>query len=91
MRYVNAKDVLPPDILAEVQKYSCGALVYIPKREDEKAGWGQSNGTRAQVSMRNRLIADAYRKGTTVCELMEQYYLSEASIRKIIYKKSDRF
>ena len=88
MKYVNAKDVLPPDILSEVQKYSCGALIYIPKKECEKAGWGQSNGTRAQVSMRNRLIAEAYKKGSTVYELMEQYYLSEASIRKIIYKRS---
>ena len=85
MRYVNAKDVLPPDVLSEVQKYSCGKLIYIPKRDDDKAGWGQINGTRSQVNLRNRGIAEAYRSGTTVYELMDAYCLSEASIRKIIY------
>lgn len=87
MRYVNAKDVLPPEILTEVQKYSCGSLIYIPKRDSDKAGWGQINGTRAMVSLRNRRIMEAYRNGTPVYELMEEYCLSEASIRKIIYTK----
>jgi Mor family transcriptional regulator len=82
---VNAKDVLPPEILSEVQKYSCGELVYIPKKDDEKAGWGQINGTRSRVRLRNCGILEAYRKGMTVCELMDVYCLSEASIRKIIY------
>jgi Mor family transcriptional regulator len=89
LRYVNAKDVLPPDVLAEVQKYSGGSLIYIPKQDCEKAGWGQSNGTRAQVFLRNRLIAESYRNGTTVFELMDEYCLSEASIRKIIYSKNN--
>ena len=85
MKYVNARDVLPPDVLSEVQKYLCGELIYIPKRDNEKAGWGQINGTRKQVFSRNRSIAEAYREGTSVCELMDRYCLSEASIRKIIY------
>ena len=85
LRYVNAKDVLPPEILAEVQKYSGGALIYVPKKDDEKIGWGQQNGARAQVSVRNRNIIDAYRSGAAVYELMDEYCLSESSIRKIIY------
>lgn len=88
MRYVNAKDVLPPGLLSEVQKYSCGELIYIPKRDDEKAGWGQINGTRSQVHSRNCGIIEAYQNGTTVYELMDLYCLSEASIRKIIYSKA---
>ena len=88
MKYVNAKDVLPPEVLSEVQKYSCGALIYVPKKDADKIGWGQSNGARAQVFMRNRSIVEAYRDGTTVTQLMSQYCLSEASIRKIIYNKS---
>ena len=88
MRYVNAKDVLPPDVLSEVQKYSCGVLIYIPKKDCEKAGWGQSNGTRAQVFLRNRLISEAYHNGASIYELMDEYCLSEASIRKIVYNKT---
>ena len=87
MKYVNARDVLPPDVLSEVQKYLCGELIYVPKRDSEKAGWGQINGTRKQVFLRNRSIAEAYRGGASVYELMERYCLSEASIRKIIYNK----
>jgi Mor family transcriptional regulator len=87
LRYVNARDVLPPDILSEVQKYLCGELIYIPKRDNDKAGWGQINGTRSQVVTRNRSIAEAYYSGASVYELMDRYCLSEASIRKIIYNK----
>ena len=85
MRYVNAKDVLPPEVLAQVQQYSCGALIYIPKAGEERTGWGQQNGARAQVAVRNRRIKDAYRGGVPVKQLTVQFCLSEASIRKIIY------
>jgi len=87
LKYVNARDVLPPEVLAEIQKYLCGELIYVPKRDCEKAGWGQKNGTRALVSTRNRRIVEAYRNGVSVYELMDRYFLSEASIRKIIYTK----
>jgi Mor family transcriptional regulator len=84
---VNARDVLPPDVLTEVQKYLCGELIYVPKRENEKAGWGQINGSRMMVFSRNRNIVEAYRDGSSVYELMDRFCLSEASIRKIIYNK----
>jgi len=69
-----------------VQKYTCGALIYVPKKD--KIGWGQSNGARAQVFIRNRSIIKAYQNGASVYDLMNQYCLSEASIRKIIYSKA---
>ena len=86
MKYVNAREVLPPDILAQVQKYTGGALIYVPKKDDEKIAWGQANGARAQVFARNRNITEAYRSGKTIFDLMKEYCLSEASIRKIIQK-----
>jgi len=85
LKYVNAKDVLPPDVLSEVQKYTCGALIYIPKTD--KIGWGQLNGARAEVFLRNQNIMADYQSGTSIYELMNQYCLSEASIRKIVYSK----
>ena len=88
MRYVNARDVLPPDVLSEIQKYLCGELIYIPKRDNDKAAWGQINGTRSQMRLRNRGIFEAYKGGKSVYELMDLYCLSEASIRKIIYSNS---
>ena len=87
MKYVNAKDVLPPNLLHEVQKYLCGELIYVPKKDNEKAGWGQVSGTRSLVNTRNTGIIKAYENGKSVYELMEHYCLSEASIRKIIYSR----
>ena len=87
LRYVNAKDVLPPDVLDLVQKYTGGALIYVPKKDDEKIGWGQKNGARAQVHIRNNNIIAAYRDGASVYDLMLEHCLSEASIRKILYNK----
>ena len=87
MRYVNAKDVLPPEILTEVQKYSCGALLYVPRCAGKKSAWGEKTGARTQVFARNRDIVEAYKNGTGIFELMRQYSLSEASIRKIVYAK----
>ncbi|MCL2363661.1 MAG: CD3324 family protein [Defluviitaleaceae bacterium] len=88
MKYVNAKDVLPPEVLREVQKYSGGALIYVPKKEADRIGWGQLNGAKAHVAGRNRSIITAYHNGTSVIQLMKQHCLSEASIRKIIYNKA---
>lgn len=87
MRYRNGKDVLPPDLLQEVQKYLCGELLYIPKRDDIRASWGQLSGIKEQVDKRNVRIVESYRKGKSVDDLTDEYCLSEASIRKIIYAK----
>ena len=89
LKYVNAKDVLPPDILDIVQKYTCGALIYVPKKDEEKIGWGQLSGARAQVHKRNINILDAYKRGSSILELMNDYCLSEASIRKIVYNNKE--
>ena len=85
MKYLNARDVLPPSLLNEVQQYLCGELIYIPQKDTVKAGWGQKSGARSHLRLRNSSIKDAYKNGVTVYELMDVYCLSEASIRKIIY------
>ena len=85
MKYVNAKDVLPPEILREVQKYTAGALIYVPKVN--KIGWGQLSGARAEVNLRNLDIIADYKNGASIIELMNEYCLSEASIRKIVCRK----
>ena len=87
MRYVNAKDALPPDLLGQIQEYLCGEMLYIPKKDEAKACWGQLSGVREQVMQRNSEIQANYRSGATVCELTDSYCLSESSIRKIIYAK----
>ncbi|MNI12583.1 Mor transcription activator family protein [compost metagenome] len=86
MSYKNGKDVLPPSLLKQLQEYIQGEIIYIPKKGQKRAGWGENNGTRILIERRNREIFRMYQSGTTVLELIKSFHLSEDSIRKIIVK-----
>ena len=87
LRYLNAKDVVPPELLAEIKKYAAGTILYIPKQEEKRIHWGQLSGVKEQLHKRNRTISDNYKNGVSVDQFMDEFCLSEASIRKIIYAK----
>jgi len=87
--YKNGKDILPPSLLKQLQEYIQGEIVYIPKREQKRAGWGENNGTRLIIERRNKEIYRLYKSGWTILELIQSYHLSEDSIRKIIVKTRD--
>ena len=90
MKYENANDVLPEELLKEIQKYASGKLLYIPSG-DEKKGWGETSGYRNKLKRRNLMICNKYAHGVTVSELADEYFLSLDSIKKIIYsKKNDK-
>lgn len=82
--YLNAEDVLPPCLLRQVQEYVQGREVYIPKGSEDRAGWGQRNGTRQKLELRNQEIRRRYAAGERIHSLMDAYYLSYDSIRKIV-------
>ncbi|MFE5318569.1 CD3324 family protein [Paenibacillus sp. NPDC056579] len=86
MGYKNGKDILPPSLLKQLQDYIQGEIIYIPKKEQTRAGWGENNGTRLTIQRRNHEIYRLYENGSSVHELIQQYHLSEDSIRKIIVK-----
>ncbi|GAQ18179.1 hypothetical protein OPHB3_2118 [Oceanobacillus picturae] len=86
MHYKNGKEVLPPNLLKEMQKYIQGELIYIPKKKSQRAGWGEVNGSREIIAQRNEEIFKMSREGTSLEELEQMYNLSIDSIRKIIYK-----
>ncbi|AZN38277.1 CD3324 family protein [Paenibacillus albus] len=86
MKYVNA-DILPDELLREVQKYMNGVMVYIPKPEGLRKGWGANSGGRAYIQQRNIEIRRMFAEGATVEQLTEQFFLSCDSIRKIVYTK----
>lgn len=90
MSYKNGKDVLPPSLLKQLQDYIQGEIIYIPKKEQKRAGWGENNGTRLIIEKRNREIYGQYKSGSTIFELIQMYHLSEDSIRKIIVKTRER-
>ena len=84
MCYKNGKDVLPAELLKELQKYIQGEILYIPKEDNIRRASGENNGTRALMRERNLEIYKFYKSGTTIVLLSESYNLSEDSIRKIV-------
>ncbi|GAF64658.1 CD3324 family protein [Alkalihalobacillus trypoxylicola] len=86
MSYKNGKEVLPPKLLKELQKYIDGECIYIPKRNKERAGWGEINGSRQLIAKRNEEMYKLYHQGCSIEDLEKQYNLSAESIRKIVYQ-----
>lgn len=86
MKYENANDVFPADLVAQLQKYAAGKLVYFPIKNEAKS-WGENSGYRKKLLKRNLEICNKYISGATISELADDYFLSIDSIKKIIYGK----
>ncbi|MTI47327.1 CD3324 family protein [Sporosalibacterium faouarense] len=86
MSYKNAAEILPSHLLEQVQKYIDGGLVYIPKN-GKKTGWGCLSGARKSIDIRNSKILNLHSQGYSISELADKFYLSEETIKKIVYNK----
>ena len=84
MRYKNAKDVLPKDILAIIQQYTDGEYIYIPRKTGKRKQWGENTGSKATTQERNDEIYMQYISGKKAGELAAEYFLSDKSIQRII-------
>ena len=69
MRYQKAEDVLPKQLLAEVQKYADGVYLYIPRRADHRQSWGNSTRYREELRQRNESIRHLRREGRSASEM----------------------
>lgn len=85
MKYRKAESVLPQELLEQIQQYIQGEYVYIPNKKGIKKGWGEKTGTRHYITERNVGIKKKYEDGKKCEQLAEEYHLSLASIRKIVY------
>ena len=85
MKYKNASDVLPENLLKEVQKYAAGDTLYFPK-DKEREKWGEATGSRVFFQERNTKIREKYLRKTSIEHLASEYNLSVETIRKIIFK-----
>lgn len=89
MSYTNAEEILPPELIREIQKFIQGSQIYIPRNEEKRLGWGMKNGTREMLEQRNRQIKSRKADGWSLDQLADQYHLSLDTIRKILYTKRD--
>ena len=86
MKYRNAKEVFPKELLDEIIKYAGEGLIYFPAAKEKKK-WGSLSGSREQLQKRNCDICKDYQRGMKISELEEKYFLSSSSLRRIIYSK----
>ena len=84
MRYYKASDVLPAELIEEIQKYIDGQCLYIPRRQQSRRNWGDNTRTRAELRQRNRQILQERTAGASTRMLAERYFLSEKTVQAIL-------
>lgn len=89
MKYENAGNILPPELLAELQRYAAGKLIYVPDTASRRA-WGELSGTRRTITERNNAIRRSFAKGASVDKLAEEYFLAPETVRNIVYNRKER-
>jgi DNA-binding NarL/FixJ family response regulator len=87
MKYVRVDSILPEHLIKEIQKYIQGEYVYIPTCPEMKKRWGEKSKYREYIQSRNAEISCKYISGQTISNLAEEFFLSDSSIKKIVYKK----
>lgn len=87
MRYINARKLLPTDVLELIQDYIDGEYLYIPKKTANKKSWGENTSTKEILAERNHAIYKRYLKGEKTAALAEAFFLSPKSIQRIVLTK----
>lgn len=85
MKYKNAKDVLPEELLSRVQEYIQGEYLYVPVREKRAAEL--SDAYKTELGKRDAHIYTGYLEGMSRKQLSGIYNLSESSVRRILVKQ----
>lgn len=88
MKYVRVDAILLKDLIKEIQKYIQGEYIYIPSQPATRKRWGDKSKGREYIDSRNSKILSKYTSGYTIIDLAEEFFLSESSIKKIVYKKN---
>ncbi len=89
MKYENAQNILPKELIKKLQEYTDGVYLYIPKKDDNRRPWGECSGVKRELTTRNEEICKKYLNGFSVKELASKYHLTESSIRRIVKQVRD--
>lgn len=90
MNYISAKDVLPMEIIKQIQCYVDGQIIYIPKSEPKKKGRKVDTLAKGELSIRNTNIYMEYISGISIKQLSQKYFLVEKSIQRIIRQEKTK-
>ena len=60
MKYTAANEILPKELLKQVQKYIQGQYIYIPKEEGVRNPWGSNSGAKRVTAERHSEIKEKF-------------------------------
>ena len=86
MSYIKAEEILPEELIRQIQKYADGVYIYIPRKPGTRRASGQKTDYKAELKARNDRICNDYAAGLDIAALSRKYHLSEKSIRRILQK-----
>ena len=84
MSYKKADELLPAELVRQIQQYVDGTSIYIPRREDNRRHWGCSTNFKAELTLRNQAICREYAAGASTAMLAAKYHLSKKHIQRIV-------
>ena len=84
MSYIKAEEILPEELIRQIQEYADGVYVYIPRKLGTRRAWGQETSYKSELKARNEQIRRDYASGAQITALSRKYHLSEKSIRRIL-------
>jgi len=85
--YIKAEEILPEELIRQIQEYADGVYIYIPRKPGTRHAWGQETDYKAELKLRNDRIRADFVTGMSVVALSRKYHLSEKSIRRILQKQ----
>ena len=86
MSYIKAEEILPEELIRQIQQYADGVYLYIPRKPGTRHPWGQDTAYKAELNIRNSRIRKDHDDGHSIAALSQKYHLSEKSIRRILQK-----
>ena len=86
MSYIKAEEILPEELIRQIQEYADGVYIYIPRKPGTRHQWGLKTAYRTELKIRNERIRKDYASGVAVSVLSRKYHLTEKSIRRILQK-----
>ena len=84
MDYHKSTNLLPKELIEQIQKYVDGKVIYIPKKQINKKHWGENTDTKQVLASRNCQICLDRQNGITIKQLSDKYFLTEKSIQRIL-------
>ncbi|MFE6799245.1 CD3324 family protein [Paenibacillus chitinolyticus] len=70
MKYISASEILPEDLIHQIQKYIQGKTLYIPAPKGYRKKWGKDSRQREFLQKRNAEIRQLFQQGENLDRLL---------------------